>query len=133
MKNSVFISSDKKLLNPKLIHDFLSNKSYWAKGRALEEVEKTIENSLCFGIYNNNQQIGFSRVVTDKVAFAYIMDFFVIEEFRGKGFGKLLAAEILVYPELQTVNWLLATHDAHAFYKKFGFSDVDVGRYLKRS
>ena len=117
-----------------LIHDFISNQSYWGKGRTLEQVRVTIEYSICFGAYSNEDQIGFCRAVTDKVAFAYIMDLFVVKPFRGQGIGKLLIEEMLTHPELKTVNWLLATDGAHDLYTKFGFSKVEGSdRYMKRA
>ena len=133
MSNGVEVSTDKSLLNVSLIHDFISNKSYWGQGRSLEQVRTTIENSVCFGIYSGREQLGFCRVVTDKVAFAYVMDFFIIESFQGKGLGQLLVEEMLAHPELQSVSWLLATDSAHEFYGSYGFAKIDdPERYMKR-
>ena len=126
------ISTDKSKLDINVIHDFLSSKSYWAKGRSLDNVKKSIDNSMCFGLYNNTGQLlGFARVVTDKVAFAYLMDVFILEEHRGKGLGEKLVKHIFEHPELQVKFWLLGTVNAHGFYKKFGFTELpEPGRFL---
>lgn len=115
------VSTDKDKLDISFIHKFLTN-TYWAKGRTMEEVKTTIENSFCFGIYNNGKQIGFARVVTDYVVFAYIMDVFIVEEQQGKGYSSLLMDKLLNEPAFKKVKtWRLATADAHFLYEKFGF------------
>lgn len=126
------ISSDKTKLDIAAIHDFLCNKSYWAKGRSLDNVKKSIENSKCFGVYDqSDKMLGFARVVTDQVAFAYLMDVFILEDYRRKGLGKMLVKHIFEHPDLQVKFWLLGTLDAHELYKKFGFSPLqDPTRYL---
>jgi GNAT superfamily N-acetyltransferase len=118
------ISTDKTLLDVRMIYDFLSQ-SYWAAGRPFTIVKKAIENSLCFGIYCNKKQIGFARVVTDYSTFAYLADVFILEEYRGKGYSKKLLKTIVEYPELQSIKrWILATNDAHNLYAKFGFKSL---------
>lgn len=117
------VSKDKSKLQIDVIHDFLTN-SYWAKGRAIGDVKKSIENSLCYGIYKNNKQIGFARVLSDYAVFAYLMDVFVLPEYRGKGYSKLLMEAIHQAPELQSCKWLLKTADAHGLYKQFGYTDI---------
>lgn len=126
MSDTFFISTDKNKLEVDTIHRFLSERSYWAKGRDLEAVQKSIDHSLCFGIYNKDaQMVGFGRVVTDYAVFAYIMDVFVLEEYRGKGLGKKLVEYIVNYPELKNLKrWQLATTDAHDLYKRYGFSGL---------
>ena len=115
------VSTDKSMLDISLISSFLS-KTYWAKGRPRSVVEKSIKNSLCFGLYKEDKQIGFARVITDYAIFAYLADVFVIEKFRGQGAGKKLLHEILNYPELSGIKkWMLATADAQDLYSKFGF------------
>ena len=85
------VSSDKARLDISLIYDYLSNSSYWAKGCSRSTVEKSIENSLCFGVYDGNGvQVGFSRVVTDFSTFAWIMDLFILPDYRGLGLSKML-------------------------------------------
>lgn len=119
--NDVQISTDKSLLDTEVIFNFLST-SYWAKGRSHQVIKKSIQNSLCFGVYLNKKQIGFARVVTDYATFAYIADVFILEDHRGKGFSKKLMEIIIGYPELQNIRrWMLATKDAHNLYSKFGF------------
>ncbi len=117
------VSTDKDKLDIPLIHDFLSNRSYWAKGRTAEAVHKTIDNSLCFGIYDkDNRMAGFARVVTDFAIFAYLMDVFILEKFRKQGLGKRLVNYILNYPALEGIRfWRLDTDDAHELYRKYGF------------
>ncbi len=115
------ISNERAALNISLIHDFLRS-SYWAKGIPKEIVVKALENSLCFGVFHQNRQVGFGRVVTDRATFAYLADVFVIESYRGRGLGKWLVACVLEHPELQGLRrWSLATADAHALYRQFGF------------
>ena len=105
-----------------LIHNFLANESYWAVGRSVEVVKRSIDNSLCFGIYRNTQQVGFARVVTDFATFAWLADVFLLSEHRGQGLAKWLMEVILAHPELQGFRrWVLATKDAHSLYTRFGF------------
>ena len=120
------ISTDTSKLDIEAIHDYLSNKSYWAKGRSLQAVKKSIDNSICFGLYDSEgNTLGFARVVTDKVVYAYLMDLFIFEEFQGKGLGAKLVEHILEQKDLQVRLWFLATKSAHGLYKKFGFTTVD--------
>lgn len=122
MNNKFYISTDKDKLDVKLILYFLNNDSYWAKGRSIETIQKSIENSLCFGIYKDSQQIGFARVVTDYSVFAWILDVFILKEFREQGLGVKLMESIMNHEELQNLQrWGLATDDAHGLYEKFGF------------
>ncbi len=115
------ISNDKSLLDLNVIHSFLAS-SYWAKNIPLEIVTKSIENSLCYGMYLNDKQIGFAKVVTDYATFAFLADVFITEEYRGKGYSKKLVEFILGNPELQKIRgWMLKTKDAHGLYKKYGF------------
>ena len=101
----ICISLDKQKLDISLIHSFLS-KSYWAAERTKAQVEKSIENSRCYGLYLDNEQIGFARVVTDKVVFAYLMDVFIVEKYQQKGYGQILLDAILNDEEIKTVqNW----------------------------
>lgn len=116
-------STDKSKLDIELIHTFLTN-SYWAKGRTREAVKKSIENSFCFGIYLNTNQIGFARVLSDNVL-AYVTDLFIIEEHRGKGFSKVLLDKMLSHQELAEIElWFLATKDSQFLYEKFGFTKI---------
>lgn len=120
-----FISTDRNRLDREMIHDFLSRRSYWAKGRELDVINRGIDNSLSFGIYNDEQQVGFARVVTDYATFAWLADVFVLEEYRGRGLGKWLIEVILAHPQLQGFRrWALSTKDAHDLYRGFGFNEL---------
>lgn len=133
---SIIISTDKKQLDIDFIHQFLTH-AYWAVGRTKKEVITTIENSMSFGIYLDNKQIGFARVLTDYAVFGYVMDVFIIEEHRGNGYSKLLMQSIMDHPDLQNIGkWMLATSDAHELYKQFGFKaildpSIFMGKLLK--
>jgi GNAT superfamily N-acetyltransferase len=103
------------------IHHFLQS-SYWAKGIPKAIVAKSLKNSLCFGLFHHDKQIGFGRVITDRATFAYLSDVFVIEPYQGRGLGKWLVSCILKHPELKGLRrWLLGTQDAHGLYKQVGF------------
>ena len=124
-KGDFFISTDRKRLDREMIHDFLSRRSYWAKGRELDVINRGIDNSLSFGIYRGEQQVGFARVVTDYATFAWLADVFVLEEYRGRGLGKWLIEVILAHPQLQGFRrWALSTKDAHELYRGFGFNEL---------
>lgn len=121
--NSFYVSTDKSALDVEMITEFLSQRSYWAKGRKPEKIRQSIEHSLCFGVYSDShKQVGFARVVSDRAVFAWIMDVFILEEFRGNGLGKMLMGEIMQHPDLQGLErWGLGTKDAHGLYEQFGF------------
>jgi len=127
------ITTNKEQLDVAYVHAYLTN-SYWAKGRTLEQVQTTIEHSFCFGMYLGTKQIGFARLVTDKVVFAYLMDVFIDEAHQGKGLGKLLMKAVLKHKELHNINkWLMKTKDAHAFYERLGFTRiVDSSRWMEK-
>ena len=108
------ISTEKSELQIEEIAGYLS-RSYWAAGRPRDVIEHSIQNSLCFGLYFEEKQIGFARVVTDQATFAYLCDVYVLEEFQGKGLGKWLMSVIVGHPRLQGLRrWMLVTQDAHA-------------------
>lgn len=118
------ISTNRERLDLNVIHGFLTQ-SYWAAGVPVETVKRSIENSLPFGLYDNDRQIGFARVITDYATFAYLADVFVLEGARGAGLGKWLVATIISHPELQGLRrWMLATRDAHGLYRMVGFEDL---------
>ncbi len=124
-KGEFLISTDRNRLDREMIHDFLSRRSYWAKGRELDVINRGIENSISFGIYRGEQQVGFARVVTDYATFAWLADVFVLEEYRGRGLGKWLIEVILAHPQLQGFRrWALSTKDAHELYRGFGFNEL---------
>ena len=119
------ISTDKKRLDLAMIHDFLANQSYWSKDIPFEVMKKSIENSLCFGVYHQDRHVGFARVVTDYATTAYVGDVFIIESCRGRGLGKRLVKAIVDHPELEGLRlWFLGTRDAHELYRKYGFKKV---------
>jgi GNAT superfamily N-acetyltransferase len=129
------ISTDQSLLNIPMIHKYLSESTYWATERPLDVVEKSIQNSLCFGIYKNKEQVGFARVITDYATFAWLADVFILEEHRGRGLGKWLMDVIIAHPDLQGFRrWVLATKDAHELYRRYGFSELKrPERFMERS
>jgi GNAT superfamily N-acetyltransferase len=119
------ISTDRSRLDIDLIHDYISNHSYWGSGRARDVVECSIENSMAFGVYYGEQQVGFGRVVTDYATFAWVADVFVVTEHRGRGLSKWLMEVIIAHPKLQGFRrWVLATKDAHGLYEQFGFTEL---------
>jgi GNAT superfamily N-acetyltransferase len=121
------ISTNKKMMNAKIIHQYLSEESYWAKNIPLVLVRKIIINSFCIGLFDaHKQQIGFARVVTDYCTFAYLADVFVLEAHRGKGLSKWMMKTLHAQPKLQGLRrWMLATRDAHGLYKQLGWQPVD--------
>lgn len=119
------ISTNKKKLKIFDIHRFLTS-SYWAKGIPISVVRKQIDNSFCFGVYNDKKQVGYARIITDYIGFAYLCDVYIEEEFRGKGLSKLLMEEIVNHPKLKNIKtWMLSTKDAHRLYEKYGFRPLD--------
>jgi N-acetylglutamate synthase-like GNAT family acetyltransferase len=122
--NTISISTDNAKLDLAVIHEFLS-RSYWAEGIPLNVIRRSIEHSLCFGIYEDQQQVGFARVISAFATFAYLADVFVLEAHRGRGLSKLLMQEIMSHPDLQGLRrFSLATKDAHGLYRQFGFTEL---------
>jgi GNAT superfamily N-acetyltransferase len=121
-EGGLLISDDKARLDRPLIHAYLSGRSYWAKDVPVEIVERSIEHSLCLGMYQAGRQIGFARAVTDRATFAWLADVFILEEARGSGYGKKLVAAIMAHPGLQGLRrFMLGTRDAHTLYEQYGF------------
>lgn len=124
-KDDFLISTDRSKLDLPVIHTYLSNESYWAANIPIETVQRSIDHSFCFGLYHQNAQIGFARVITDHATYAYLADVFTLQAFRGRGLSKWLMAFIMSNPELQGLRrWGLATRDAHALYTGFGFTPL---------
>ena len=124
-KKGYNISTDKSLIDFETVYSYLSNDSYWAKGMPAEMLRKAIENSICFGVYQHNKQVGFARVVTDKATFAYLCDVFILADYRRLGLSKWLIQTIKQHPQLQGLRrWSLATSDAHGLYAQFGFTAI---------
>ena len=132
-EGDILISDDSALLDRAMIHRFLSERSYWAMGVPREVVERSIEHSLCFGIYKTRQQAGFARVVTDGATFAWLADVFILEEQRGRGLSKRLVAAVLAHPRLQGLRRImLGTLDAHGLYAQFGFVPLkQIERFME--
>jgi N-acetylglutamate synthase-like GNAT family acetyltransferase len=123
-KGAYSISTDKERLNIAYIHSFLSH-SYWAENIPVETVRKSVDGSLCFGVYEGTQQVGFARVITDGATFGYLADVFIDEAYRGRGLSKWLIATIMAHPDLQGLRrFMLATRDAHGLYAQYGFTAV---------
>jgi N-acetylglutamate synthase-like GNAT family acetyltransferase len=124
-KDNFVISTNKSKLQIDRIHKFLSQEAYWCIGVPKSVVEKAIEGSLCFGVYDesdNTAQIGYARLVTDKATFAWLCDVYIENEYRGEGLSKWLMECLLAHPELQGLRRIcLATKDAHKLYEKYGF------------
>lgn len=134
-KDGYLISSKPSMVDVAIVHRYLSEKSYWAKDIPLETVQRSIDNSICFGLYFDSKQIGFARVVTDRATFAYLADVFILPEHRGKGLSKWMMETIHAHPELQGLRrWLLGTRDAHTLYEQFGwtrFGDEQKERFMQ--
>ncbi|HZI18190.1 MAG TPA: GNAT family N-acetyltransferase [Pyrinomonadaceae bacterium] len=119
------ISTDPARLDLGVVHRFISEESYWGRGRPLETVRRAVKNSLPFGIYRGAETVGFARVVTDYATFAWVADVFVVAGHRGRGLSKWLMEVMLSHPDLQGFRrWLLATKDAHGLYQQFGFKEL---------
>lgn len=132
IKDGYEISTDKSKLDIPFIHQYLSTASYWAMDIPIDLVKKSIEGSVCFGVYDlqpgfpAGKQIGFARVVTDAATFGYLADVFIIDQHRSKGLSKWLMEVIMNYPGFEPLRrWMLATRDAHGLYKQFGFTELD--------
>jgi len=115
------ISTRQEELQPEVIHGTLTA-SYWARGIPRALVEKSLHNSLCFGVYEGDTQVGFARVVTDYATFGYLCDVFILDSHQGRGLGKWLMECVMAHPELQGLRrWTLVTADAHGLYTPHGF------------
>jgi len=123
-KGRFTINTDRELIDLDVVHGFLTE-CYWTKGIPRDIVARSIENSLCFGVYAEGKQIGFARVISDYATYAYIGDVFVLESFRGRGLGKWLTECIMQHPRLQGLRrWSLVTRDGHGLYARFGFEPL---------
>lgn len=119
------ISTDPARLDRDLVHRFLSVEAYWARGIPRDVVDRSIDNSLCFGLYRGAEQVGFARVVTDRAAIAYLGDVFIVQAHRGRGLGKWLVETVMAHPDLQGLRrFMLGTEDAHSLYERFGFRSL---------
>ncbi len=123
-KSGYLLSTDKSKIKIPVVHAYLSNDSYWAKGIPVETVKRSIEHSLCFGIYYQHEQVGFARIISGFTTFAYLADVFVLPAHRGNGLSKWLMEIIMDHPDLQGLRrFLLTTQDAHELYRRYGFTE----------
>ncbi|MCO4294250.1 GNAT family N-acetyltransferase [Solitalea sp. MAHUQ-68] len=131
--NGFTISTDKQKLDIDSIHEFLSTKAYWCLNIPKDRVQLAIENSLCFGVYEGNKQIGLARVISDFSTIAYLGDVYILEEYRGKRLSKWLMETIMNHPNLQGLRrWILLTGDAHGLYRQFGWTDIaDPSKWME--
>jgi len=125
-KDSFTVSTDKSLLQIVRIHHFLSTQSYWCQGIPKNVVEKAVQGSLCFGLYDGDHpehlQIGYARVITDSATFAWVCDVYIEPSYRGRGLSKWMMECLTSHPDLQSLRKImLGTKDAHRLYEKFGF------------
>ena len=119
------IDTDPGRIDIAFVHRYLSGESYWAKGIPFAVVERSVNGSLCFGLYHEGRQVGFARVITDRATFGYLADVFIIPEHRGKGLSVELMDAVFSHPDLKGLRRImLATSDAHGLYRKFGFTDL---------
>src|SRR5574341_2220836 len=124
-RDSFTISTDPARLDADAIADMLK-RAYWAQGRPRERVDRSLANSLVFGLYDGNKQIGLARVVSDYAIFAYLCDVFIHEDYRAHGLGKWLLQTIMEHPDLREMRrWVLVTNDAHGLYKQYGFTSIE--------
>lgn len=127
------VSTDKETFDFEVIYQFIST-SYWAKGIPREILQKAIENSVCFSVFDDDDQVGFARVVTDGATFGYLADVFVLPSHRGLGLSKMMMQQVVEHPELQGLRrMLLATADAHGLYRQFGFRELSKPQNMMES
>jgi GNAT superfamily N-acetyltransferase len=132
IRDGYVISDDRDRVDLDLTWRFLRT-AYWSPNVPRDVVARSIDNSLCLGVYEDGgRQVGFARVVTDRAAFAWIADVFIVEAHRGRGLGKWLIETVLAHPDLRGLRLtLLATADAHDLYRRFGFTEIDPSRMLE--
>ena len=123
-KGKFTVSTDRELIDLDVVHRFLTD-CYWAKGVPRDIVARSIQNSLCFGVYSEGKQVGFARVISDYATYAYVGDVFLLEPFRGRGLAKWMMECVVQHPRLQGLRrWSLVTSDAHALYSQVGFTPL---------
>jgi len=132
-KGNYTISTDPARLDIDAINDMLS-RAYWAQGRTREMIARYVRHSLVFGIYQDGNQVGLARVISDYTTFAWLCDVFIHEDHRGRGLGKWLMETVHAHPDLQGLRrWALVTRDAHGLYKQFGWTPLEQpGRWMHK-
>ena len=128
-QDGYILSTDRQKLDVPFIYEFLTS-SYWAEGVTIDEIQTTIDNSLCFWLYHEGKQIGFANVVTDFARVAHLCNVFIIEEYRGKGLAIWILGIIFNLEELKVSKWMLGTRDMHGLYAKFGFQGLSAPERL---
>jgi GNAT superfamily N-acetyltransferase len=132
--DGIELDDDKARIDRAEVHRFLSEVSYWAKGRPRETQDGLIENAArVVGLYDGDRQIGFCRAATDGTSFVYLADVYVLEEYRGRGLGEALVREMVEGSELAELRWLLHTTNMHPLYRKLGFAEPDYKLMERRS
>jgi ribosomal protein S18 acetylase RimI-like enzyme len=130
-RGEYWLSTDVTRMNVDMVHGYLT-RVYWSKGIPREIVERSMQNSLCFGLFCGTEQVGFARVITDYATFAYVADVFVLEQYRRRGLATWLMEFVMKHPGLQGLRrWALATRDAHGLYKKVGFKLLNPDRWME--
>jgi ribosomal protein S18 acetylase RimI-like enzyme len=130
----IVVDDDKARLDRAEVHRFLSEESYWAKGRPRATQDHLIDVAArVVGLYDSDRQIGFCRATSDGVSIAYLADVYVLPEYRGRGLGEELVREMVENGDLADVRWILHTEDAHALYRKFGFEEPNYKVLERRS
>lgn len=131
-KDNFCISTDKAKLDIPYIHQFLRT-TYWAEHIPMEILQKSIDGSICFGVYDGKNQVGFARVISDQATYAYLADVFIDPLYRKRGLSRSLLETILGHPDLQGLRvWELATNDAQGLYAKFGFKPPEMPARIMR-
>jgi len=133
VRDEYILSTDKEKLDLDAIHHFLSREAYWSLNIPRATVEKSIQHSLCFGLFYKDQQIGFARVISDYASIAYLGDVYVLESHRNRGLSKWLMETVMGHPDLQGLRrWILLTGDAHELYRKYGWTDLaDPSKWME--
>lgn len=134
-KGDFYITTDRSKLDLKVIHDFLANRSYWSRNIPFDKVETAVANSLNFGLFHHDRQIGYARVISDFSSIAYLGDVFILEEYRGQGHARWLMDTVVSHPGLQGLRrWILLTRDAHGLYRKYGWKPiVNPDKWMERN
>lgn len=135
LRDTLRLSSDTAEMDVDAIHAYLAGESYWARGIPREIVARSVQNSVCFGVFDGAAQVAFARVITDRATFAYLCDVYVLEPYRGRGISKWMMEAIDAHPDLQGLRrWHLLTHDAHGLYAQFGFTAPAIPeRHMERT